>query len=264
MPWGDRWSIDYTAHRVTPAPLQVQRRSESEIIKQTVEQARELKTFKVLTGWRNELYPIFGHGSQGRDITIERSASVLFGIPTFGVHMTVYTRTEKGMMIWVPKRASTKQTYGGMLDNTVAGGLAAGEKPFECLVREASEEASFSEQLVRSNAVSCGTTSHFHIRDERAGGEVGLLQPEVEYVYDMEIGPDVKPRPNDTEVEDFYLWSVEEVRMVLVLGEFKPNCALVLLDFLIRHGQVTADNEADYVEIVSRIHRPLPFPTGSS
>ena len=265
MPWHGRWSIDYTNKRVMPAPAQVQLKSQNDVIKQTVDRARELRTFRVLSGWRNELYPIRGHESQTeKDISMERSASPLFGITTFGVHMTVYTYTDKGMKIWVPRRASTKQTHGGMLDNTVAGGLATGEKPFQCLVREASEEASLSEQLVRSNANSCGTVSYFHVRNSRAGGEVGLLQPECQYVFDMEAGPNVKPAPNDTEVEDFYLWSVEEVKRHLVMGEFKPNCALVLLDFLIRHGKVTAENEVHYIEIVSRIHRPLPFPTAPS
>jgi len=44
-------------------------------------------------------------------------------------------------------------------------------------------------------------------------------------------------------------------------GAFKPNCALVVLEFLVRHGILTAENEPDYVEIVARLHRRLEFPT---
>lgn len=44
-------------------------------------------------------------------------------------------------------------------------------------------------------------------------------------------------------------------------GQFKPNCAMVLLDFFVRHAILTPDNEADYAEIVSRLHRKLPFQT---
>ncbi len=47
----------------------------------------------------------------------------------------------------------------------------------------------------------------------------------------------------------------------MALGEFKPNCALVLLDFFVRHGIVTAENEPDYIDIVSRLHRRVEFPT---
>ena len=43
-------------------------------------------------------------------------------------------------------------------------------------------------------------------------------------------------------------------------GEFKPNCALLMLDFFIRHGILTPENEADFDEIKSRLHRPLNFP----
>ena len=185
----------------------------------------------------------------------------MFGINSYGVHMTVYIKTAQGLKIWVPRRARNKQTYGGMLDNTVAGGLSTGEKPLDCIIRESTEEASFPEQLVRSNAKPCGTVSYFHMRDPRAGGETGLLQPECQYVFDMEITPEIIPKPGDNEVEDFYLWTVDEVKSALAGGQFKPNCAAVLLDFFIRHGILTAENEKDYMEIVSRLHRKLPFPT---
>ena len=58
------------------------------------------------------------------------------------------------MKIWVPKRAKTKQTWPGYLDNSVAGGLPSGLSPFECLVKEVMEEASIPEDLVRSSAKS--------------------------------------------------------------------------------------------------------------
>ena len=265
MPWYGRWTVDYADKRVTPAPSKWKMTSQNDVIRGTLNRARELKKFKLLDGWRNELYPILGHQSETeKNISMERAASPLFGINTYGVHMTVYTYTDKDMKIWVPRRAASKQTYGSMLDNSVAGGLASGERPLECLVREASEEASLSEQLVRSNAKACGTVSYFHVRDGHAGGEAGLLQPECQHVFDMEVGSNIKPKPNDNEVQFFYLWTVDDVKRHLAMGEFKPNCALVLLDFFVRHGILTAENEKHYVEIVSRLHRKLPFPTTSS
>ena len=56
--------------------------------------------------------------------------------------------------------------------------------------------------------------------------------------------------------------SVEEVKQALRDGDFKPNCALVLLDFFVRHGILTAEDEG-YIEIVARLHRRLEFPTAS-
>ena len=258
MPWVNAWDIDTDRKTLTPGPGR-----QEDIIRQELEQAKKKGVFEVLkTGWRNELYPIYGHNNPSeKTISMERAGSALFGINSYGVHMTVYVNTPEGMKIWVPRRAKNKQTYGGYLDNTVAGGLSTGEQPFECMIRECAEEASFPEHLVRSNAKSCGTVSYIHIRDARAGGETGLVQPECQHVYDMEIGADVIPKPCDNEVESFYLWTVEQVQEALAEGQFKPNCALVLLDFFVRQGILTGENEPDYIEIVSRLHRKLPFPT---
>ena len=262
MPWDHNvWQIDNTKRRIIPAPTR-DTHTQEDVIRITLEKAKNENIFGVLKGWRNELYPIYGsYTSRKPMLNMERAGSALFGINSYGVHMTIYVNTLQGLKIWVPRRARSKQTYGGFLDNSVAGGLGTGEKPFDCIIREAAEEASLSEQLVRSNAKACGTVSYFHIRDTNAGGEPGLLQPECQYVFDMELGAEVIPQPGDNEVQDFYLWTVDEVKKALAEGQFKPNCAAVLLDFFIRHGILTAENEKDYMEIVSRLHRKLPFPT---
>ncbi|KAF2793639.1 thiamine pyrophosphokinase [Melanomma pulvis-pyrius CBS 109.77] len=217
--------------------------------------------FKVLDKWRNELYPVYGRNKELL-FSVERCASPLFGVVTYGVHLTAFVHTKSGeLKIWTPRRARTKQTYGGLLDNAVAGGIASGESPWESLVRECGEEASLPEELVRSKAKACGTVTYFHIRTAKAGGETNLLQPECQYIYDLELAEDVIPKPGDDEVEEFYLWSVDEVKEAMARGEFKPNCALVVLDFFIRHGILTSENDKDYIEIVSRLHRRLEFPT---
>lgn len=237
----------------------------TEAVTKTTEAMKATEHFSILKGWRNEHYPVYGPNRETL-FTIERSASALFGIVTFGCHMTAYTSTnkegseEKEMKIWVPQRSPTKQTYPGFLDNSVAGGIAAGESSFECLVRECQEEASLPEELVRKNLKSVGTVSYFHIRDRRAGGETRLLQPEVQYVYDLELAEDVIPKPSDDEVAEFNLMTVEEVKQALADGKFKPNCALVLLDFFVRHGILT-EKDPGYIEIVARLHRRLEFPT---
>jgi 8-oxo-dGTP pyrophosphatase MutT (NUDIX family) len=237
--------------------------SRTAIVARTTTAMREIGHFTILKGWRNELYPVYGP-APARELlfSIERAASALFGIVSYGIHMTAYTKSESGELnIWTPRRSKTKSTYPGMLDNTVAGGMATGENPQICCVREASEEASLPEDLVREKAHAAGTVTYFHIRDSRAGGETRLLQPECQYVFDLELPHHVEPKPSDDEVEQFYLMGVDELREKLKAGEFKPNCAVVLLDFFIRHGVLTAENEPDYIEIVSRLHRKLEFPT---
>jgi len=150
-----------------------------------------------------------------------------------------------------------------MLDNTVAGGIATGEQPFECVVREAAEEASLSEDLVRKHVKAVGTVTYLHIRDERAGGETGLLQPECQFIYDLDLTgvEDVELKPSDDEVESFELMRVDEIRGAMGRGEFKPNCAVVLLDFFVRHGVLTFETERHYMAICSRLHRDLTLAT---
>lgn len=257
------WRIDDEERSLTL----VTGRTEAErtqVVQATIRAMYATGYFKVLSKWRNELLPVFG--PQGEVLfSMERAASALFGITTYGCHMTAYVQgnedKEQQTRIWVPRRAANKQTYGGMLDNTVAGGIATGETPFESLVRESAEEASLPEELVRKKAKAVGTVTYFHIRDQRAGGETRLVQPECQYVYDLELPEDVEPKPSDDEVESFELKTVEEVKESMRNGEFKPNCALVLLDFFIRHGILTMETDENYIEIVSRLHRRLEFPS---
>jgi len=198
------------------------------------------------------------------DVAIERSASSLFGIIGRGAHMNVYVRSPSGLKIWVPQRGLQKATYGGMLDNCVAGGVAAEEMPFDCIVREAEEEAGLDDRVVREQAKPVGTVGYFNVSDEKAGGEVGLMNPGLLYCYDLEVGEDAVFKVVDDDVHAFHLMTMEEAMESMREGRWKPASALVMLDFFVRHGIVTAENENDYAEIVSRLRRRLPFPTRPS
>lgn len=254
------WELDDSARTLTLMHGATQG-ERSAAVAATTAAMRATGHFKVLDGWRDELYAVYGEDGSVL-FEVERAASVLLGVVTYGVHATVYVRDSAdadGIRVWTPRRSRAKSTYPGMLDNSVAGGLSAGEEPIEALVREAGEEASLEAGVARE-ARATGTVTYFHVRDERAGGETRLLQPECQYCYDLEVGPDVMLRPGDDEVEGFELLSVAEVREAMGRGEFKPNCALVMLDFFVRHGVLTAENERDYAEVVSRLHRFLEFP----
>ena len=152
-------------------------------------------------------------------------------------------------------------TYPNKLDTTVAGGVPAHQTPFENVLSEADEEASFPRELVERNARSAGALTYMGLSGEANGGKEQLICSDIVHVFDMEVGADVKPIPKDGEVKEFYLMPVEEVRAVLDRGEFKTNSAVVMIDFFIRHGIITPENGPDYVEIVTRMHRRLPFPT---
>ncbi|GIJ83283.1 hypothetical protein Asppvi_002102 [Aspergillus pseudoviridinutans] len=239
------------------------REERSAVMKQTLLAMRDKGQFQLLKKWRDEDFPVYGERKEVL-LTFERCASPLFGIVTYGVHAIAYRPPSvdgEQLKIWVPRRARNKQSYGGMLDSTVAGGVASDETPFEALVRECEEEAALPREFVHKHAIATGMVSDFYIRGKQAGGETGLLQPECHYVYDLPLPSDIVCKKNDDEVEEFNLWTVDEIKRALANREFKPNCALVMLYFFIRHGILTAENEKDYIQIVARLHRRFEFPT---
>jgi hypothetical protein len=59
-------------------------------------------------------------------------------------------------------------------------------------------------------------------------------------------------------VDEFMLWDVSKVSEVIAnTDEYKPNCALVIMDFLIRHGFVAPD-QPKYVELVQKLRQGQP------
>ena len=178
-------------------------------------------------------------------------------------HLTVYTKSKDGMKIWVPRRSPHLMTYPNKLDTTVAGGVAANETPMQNILREAKEEASLPSDLINKNVHAAGALTYLSYTLGESGGKESFVGSDVVYVFDLEVDPDVIPTPEDGEVKEFYLMSVEEIQEALAREKFKPTSAVVMIDFFIRHGVISADNERDYGEIVMRMHRKLPFPTSA-
>jgi 8-oxo-dGTP pyrophosphatase MutT (NUDIX family) len=253
MPWTSDFLINHETRIVQLLPSQDGEGfsvSCTIALSKLVQRCIDEDTFQVIHGTHSEPYPIVGANFP---VSLERYASTLFGIISRGAHLTAYTKTPFGMKIWVPRRAPNLFTYPNCLDTTVAGGVAAGEGPFECIIREADEEASLSEDLVRKEAVHCGCLSYVGLTEPKCGSETGLIAPDVIYVYDLELPEDTNCRQNDEEVKEFYLMTIDEVKEGLTSAEFKTNSALVMIDFFIRHGIITAENEKDYAEIIARL-----------
>jgi hypothetical protein len=51
--------------------------------------------------------------------------------------------------------------------------------------------------------------------------------------------------------------SIPDTLDAMYTGKFKPNCGSVIVDFMIRHGMVTAETEPNYLEIRWRLARRL-------
>ncbi|CAL9703735.1 unnamed protein product [Knipowitschia caucasica] len=151
--------------------------------------------------------------------------------------------------MWLARRSATKQTYPGLLDNMAAGGLAAGLGVEHTVVKECEEEACVPAELART-ARPVSTVSYTYDDDD------GVFA-ETQFVFDLEVPPDFTPTPGDGEVQDFYLLPIHQVRELLATEDFKPNSAMVVLDFLIRHSLIHPDKEPFYQEFVSGLHHRL-------
>ena len=215
--------ISFAAHVNTPT-------ARSRVMKELCERWRDEGLWSNTIGpkqWRNEMYPIYRDpfgphdapteaeqfrgaaelestdSPQGDDrnyaFMMERAASALFGVVTYGVHMSVYEEdidaegVPMAHRMWIPTRSSSKPTWPGWLDNSVAGGIPAGFGPFETLVKESMEEASIEENIVRKYARAIGSISYFFrcvdalLEYSMAltgsyRSPLGWLQPEVECV----------------------------------------------------------------------------------
>ena len=260
MPWTSKFKVISSPRKeihLLQSDHETWQKDCSKDIDALVDEAIAKQSLPKLNCKRGEIWPILG-ASFG--VGIDRSATSYFGILGRGAHLTAYTRTSSGLKFWIPQRNLNKKTYPGMLDNTVAGALDLGETPTQCLIREAAEEAHMA-YLVREKARAAGTVTWFNISDEKAGGEAGLMNPGILYVYDLEVDESLVLKPVDNDIHAFHLLSEQEVRQAMAQRKFKPACASVILDFFIRHSLITPEMEKDYVEIVSRLHRKLPFLT---
>ena len=208
--------------------------------------ARALRDRGLIAGWRDEVYPVAPRFGDPVVFDIERAAVPFFGIRGYGVHINGWVKTEDGPMMWIGRRSLTKPTGPGLLDQVVAGGLPSGVALMENVIKECREEAGIDADLARQ-AVSVGTVSYITEREEG-------LRHDVLFNYDLLLPTNFLPVNEDGEVAEFMLWPMAQVHEeVGHEGVFKFNAALVVIDFLVRHGFVDPESPG-YTDVVSGLH----------
>jgi 8-oxo-dGTP pyrophosphatase MutT (NUDIX family) len=209
--------------------------------------AEELRDRALVLGWRDELYPVAAAFDDPVLFDLERAAVPFFGLRGYGVHVNGWVDGAEGPAMWIWRRSLTKPTGPGLLDQMVAGGQPSGLGLAENVVKECKEEAGLAAELAET-ARPAGAVSYLTERDEG-------LRNDVLFVYDLELPADVTPMNEDGEVAEFMLWPMAKVmEEVAKPGMFKFNSALVVIDFLVRHGFVEPDRPG-YTEIVAGLHR---------
>lgn len=195
-----------------------------------------------------EIYPVVEKWADTPLAEIDRAAIQWFGLRGFGVHANGFVRKPDGLYVWIAQRALDRWIDPGKLDNLIGGGIGIGHTADETLVKEAWEEAGIPADLA-ARSLATGTLSYTveidgHLRD-------GTL-----FIYDLELPEDFTPTNTDGEVDHFELRPAAEIAAIVRETEdFKFNCNLVIIDFLLRHGLIGPDHP-EYSALIDAL-RPV-------
>ncbi len=196
-----------------------------------------------------ELYPAAAPVRSEPVCLVDRSHVAWLGVGAVGVHVNGFVRGAAGLEMWVAFRAKDKPTFPGQLDNVVAGGQPHGLGLLENVVKECREEAGIPMELATA-ARPVGAISYVFENDTG-------LKPDTMFCFDLELPDDFEPVPVDGEVERFERWTLQEVaERVARTRDFKFNCNLVVIDFLVRHGAVDVEAPS-YAALVAGLRRDL-------
>lgn len=243
--WPEVFRVQAGALGLHPSLTGFERRTQA--VQQVMEHLVEQGPVSHLHG---ERFPVTASGREQAKFLVDRATAAYFGIRAFGQHLNGVVRKGGEWHMWVGLRSSSRRVFPGHLDHLVAGGLPWGISLEENLHKECYEEASIPAELAR-RAVPVGVVTY--CKDAERG-----LKPDVLYCYDLALPEDFQPVCRDGEVEAFSLWPLDQVmERVRETDDFKPNCSLVIVDFLVRHGLMDPESP-DYLEIVTGLHPPLP------
>lgn len=196
----------------------------------------------LIPGIRNELYPVKPSYGMPICFSLERAAAPYFGIKAYGVHMNGYVEKDGHKYLWIGKRSEVKPTYPGMLDHLVAGGLPHDMACKDNIIKECEEEAGIPSSISK-DAVPVGAVSYMDI-------DGYCFKRDVLFCYDLKLADGFIPNNQDGEVESFKLTPLKDVGNIIGKTEyFKPNCTLVIIDFLFRHGFIRPEQRG-YLELL--------------
>ena len=184
-----------------------------------------LRADGLIRAWRDEPFTLFSTAGDALGVAMERAASRFWGTLTWGAHCNGYVLDAAGRAraLWIARRALTKATDPGALDNLIGGGVPHGQTTRETVVREGWEEAGLTP--AQMDGIERGGTVRL-LRDIPEG-----LQREWIEVYDLALPDSTTPRNQDGEVGEWMCLPLPEALNATTLGEMTVDAALVTLDF---------------------------------
>lgn len=205
----------------------------------------------LVSGWRNELFPVNRGFGLPPLLCMERAATPLFGVLSYGVNINGLVGRGDDLHLWIGRRAAHKPVDPNMLDLLVGGGQPLGISVWDNLVKECWEEAGIEPGVARQAKPVSLTTLTIEAGE---GLRVGL-----QFNYDLHLPADFMPNNTDGEVAAFQLMPVQAlIEKLRETDEFSYDIALVKIDLLIRHGYLGPD-DPDYLDLVAGLRRPIAF-----
>ncbi|RFO98539.1 NUDIX hydrolase [Rhodoferax lacus] len=183
----------------------------------------------LMPGWRDERFSYWQadcctpNPERAALFHAERSGFRFLGLLSHAVHVNGFMPDGR---LWCARRAYSKATDPGMLDNVTAGGLPMGETVHTCLQRELAEEAGlFSLQGHGLQAAGSVRTS----RMEPEG-----WHDEIVHVFNLSLQAGFAPVNQDGEVAAFICLEPTEVLQRMEAGEFTVDAVQTLVQGLRR------------------------------
>ncbi len=196
----------------------------------------------VISGWRDEQVAVAESFYAPAVLHVERAASRYFGFTMYAVHLNGITHRDGAAHMWLARRAAHKHLDPNLLDNLTAGRIARGYAPWQTLVKESFEEAGIEKSLA-TQAKSVGAIKSVREVDEG-------VHHEIMFVHDLELPASFVPHNQDGEVAEFVCASMPQLIALLAEpAQFTTDAALVMVDYLLRHGHLTPER-ADYLKLI--------------
>lgn len=188
-----------------------------------------LRAQGLIRAWRDEPFALWDEAGACAAV-IERASSRFWGALTLGAHANGYLAdpaSGRPTHLWIARRAWTKPTDPGRLDNLIGAGVPLGQTPSQALRREAWEEAGLQP------AELAGLTRGRVI--ELACAIAEGWQHEWLFVFDLALPPGRVPENQDGEVAEHRLLPIHDALQCAAEGQMTTDAALATLDFALRH-----------------------------
>jgi 8-oxo-dGTP pyrophosphatase MutT (NUDIX family) len=203
----------------------------------------------LIVAWRDETYAIVERFGAPPLALIERAAARFWGTLTFGAHANGYVADAQGRPthLWIARRAMTKATDPGKLDNLVGGGVPFGQTPQQTLVREGLEEAGL-------DAATMQRATPGNVVELACDIAEGFMREQI-HSFDLRLPQGMTPVNQDGEVAELHLLPVAQALALASGNDMTTDASLVTLDFALRHRLLSP---AEHKRLAPRLTMIVP------